>query len=83
MGFLGSHWVPMGLPPISTPPCPPPQDLTDLPWGSPGGPQLSLSRGGRVVVIVLSSADVDSAAAAVPSWTQPAPVPAVRVFSPW
>lgn len=41
------------------------QDLTDLPWGSPGGPQLSLSRGGRVVVIVLSSADVDSAAAAI------------------
>lgn len=35
-------------------------------WGSPcRGPRLGGARGGRIVVIVLDSADLDSAAAAI------------------
>ncbi|KAM4879825.1 aldehyde dehydrogenase family 16 member A1 [Sylvia borin] len=42
------------------------EELQDLVWGSPcRGPRLGAPRGGRVVVIVLDSADVDSAAAAI------------------
>ncbi|NXU98711.1 A16A1 dehydrogenase, partial [Cettia cetti] len=43
----------------------PQEELQALAWGSPcRGPRLGAPRGGRVVVIVLDSADLDSAAAA-------------------
>ncbi|NXD60441.1 A16A1 dehydrogenase, partial [Corvus moneduloides] len=42
------------------------EELQALVWGSPcRGPRLGGPRGGRVVVIVLDSADLDSAAAAI------------------
>ncbi|XP_068035113.1 LOW QUALITY PROTEIN: aldehyde dehydrogenase family 16 member A1 [Anomalospiza imberbis] len=42
------------------------EELEALVWGSPcRGPRLGGPRGGRVVVIVLDSADLDSAAAAI------------------
>ncbi|XP_075345548.1 aldehyde dehydrogenase family 16 member A1 isoform X2 [Mycteria americana] len=41
-------------------------EVQDVAWGSPcRGPRLGGARGGRVVVIVLDSADLDSAAAAI------------------
>ncbi|NWT14727.1 A16A1 dehydrogenase, partial [Vireo altiloquus] len=44
----------------------PQEELQALVWGSPcRGPRLGGPRGGRVVVIVLDSADLDSAAAAI------------------
>ncbi|XP_021405711.3 aldehyde dehydrogenase family 16 member A1 [Lonchura striata] len=44
----------------------PQEELPALVWGSPcRGPRLGGPRGGRVVVVVLDSADLDSAAAAV------------------
>ncbi|NXQ33248.1 A16A1 dehydrogenase, partial [Alaudala cheleensis] len=44
----------------------PQEELPGLVWGSPcRGPRLAGPRGGRSVVIVLDSADVDSAAAAI------------------
>ncbi|NXB06932.1 A16A1 dehydrogenase, partial [Cnemophilus loriae] len=44
----------------------PQEELQALVWGSPcRGPRLGAPRGGRVVVIVLDSADLDSAAAAI------------------
>ncbi|KAF1398333.1 Aldehyde dehydrogenase family 16 member A1, partial [Spheniscus humboldti] len=42
------------------------EEVQDVAWGSPcRGPRLGGARGGRVVVIVLDSADLDSAAAAI------------------
>ncbi|KAM9208019.1 aldehyde dehydrogenase family 16 member A1 [Leptosomus discolor] len=42
------------------------EEVLDVAWGSPcRGPQLRGARGGRIVVIVLDSADLDSAAAAI------------------
>ncbi|XP_074786093.1 aldehyde dehydrogenase family 16 member A1 isoform X1 [Athene noctua] len=42
------------------------EEVQDVVWGSPcRGPRLGGARGGRVVVIILDSADLDSAAAAV------------------
>ncbi|KAM9258065.1 aldehyde dehydrogenase family 16 member A1-like [Morus bassanus] len=42
------------------------KEMQDVAWGSPcRGPQLGVARGGRVVVIVLDSADLDSAATAI------------------
>ncbi|NXT91109.1 A16A1 dehydrogenase, partial [Anhinga rufa] len=42
------------------------EEVQDVAWGSPcRGPRLGVARGGRVVVIVLNSADLDSAAAAI------------------
>ncbi|NXS12381.1 A16A1 dehydrogenase, partial [Neodrepanis coruscans] len=44
----------------------PQEELQALAWGSPcRGPRLGGVRGGRVLVIVLDSADLDSAAAAI------------------
>ncbi|NXW69105.1 A16A1 dehydrogenase, partial [Hirundo rustica] len=44
----------------------PQEELQALVWGSPcQGPRLGAPRGGRIVVIVLDSADLDSAAAAI------------------
>ncbi|RLV73119.1 hypothetical protein DV515_00017233 [Chloebia gouldiae] len=55
--------------------CPCPQEeLQALVWGSPcRGPRLGAPRGGRIVVIVLDSADLDSAAAAVAASTAAPP----------
>ncbi|KAM6188318.1 uncharacterized protein WM294_015667 [Sarcoramphus papa] len=42
------------------------EEVQDMAWGSPcRGPRLGWAWGGRVVVIVLDSADLDSAAAAI------------------
>ncbi|XP_074995175.1 aldehyde dehydrogenase family 16 member A1-like [Calonectris borealis] len=42
------------------------EEVQDVAWGSPcRGPRLGVAQGGRVVVIVLDSADLDSAAAAI------------------
>ncbi|XP_049648684.1 LOW QUALITY PROTEIN: aldehyde dehydrogenase family 16 member A1 [Accipiter gentilis] len=42
------------------------EEVQDMAWGSPcRGPRLGGPRGGRIVVIVLDSADLDSAAAAI------------------
>ncbi|XP_052635457.1 LOW QUALITY PROTEIN: aldehyde dehydrogenase family 16 member A1 [Harpia harpyja] len=42
------------------------EEVQDVAWGSPcRGPRLGGAQGGRVVVIVLDSADLDSAAAAI------------------
>ncbi|XP_037230799.1 LOW QUALITY PROTEIN: aldehyde dehydrogenase family 16 member A1 [Falco rusticolus] len=42
------------------------EEVQDVAWGSPcWGPRLGGARGGRVIVIVLDSADLDSAAAAI------------------
>ncbi|XP_068280741.1 aldehyde dehydrogenase family 16 member A1 [Nyctibius grandis] len=42
------------------------EEMQDVVWGSPcRGPRLRGARGGRVVIIVLDSADLDSAAAAI------------------
>ncbi|XP_064296598.1 aldehyde dehydrogenase family 16 member A1 [Phalacrocorax carbo] len=42
------------------------EEVQDVAWGSPcRGPRLGVARGGRVVVVVLDSADLDSAATAI------------------
>ncbi|NXY12005.1 A16A1 dehydrogenase, partial [Pteruthius melanotis] len=52
----------------------PQEELQALVWGSPcRGPRLECPRGGRVVVIVLDSADLDSAAAAIAATTAAPP----------
>ncbi|NXH59332.1 A16A1 dehydrogenase, partial [Rhabdornis inornatus] len=52
----------------------PQEELQALVWGSPcQGPRLGGPRGGRVVVIVLDSADLDSAAAAIAATTATPP----------
>ncbi|XP_051631309.1 LOW QUALITY PROTEIN: aldehyde dehydrogenase family 16 member A1 [Manacus candei] len=45
---------------------PPQEQVQGLAWGSPcRGPRVGWARGGRVVVVVLDSADLDGAAAAI------------------
>ncbi|NWI48286.1 A16A1 dehydrogenase, partial [Picathartes gymnocephalus] len=57
----------------------PQEELQALVWGSPcRGPRLGRPRGGRVVVIVLDSADLDSAAAAITA--TPATPPALGLL---
>ncbi|NXB15682.1 A16A1 dehydrogenase, partial [Rhagologus leucostigma] len=53
----------------------PQEELQALVWGSPcRGPRLGGPRGGRIVVIVLDSADLDSAAAAIATTATTPPV---------
>ncbi|XP_058715612.1 aldehyde dehydrogenase family 16 member A1 isoform X2 [Poecile atricapillus] len=53
----------------------PQEELQALVWGSPcRGPRLGVPCGGRIVVIVLDSADLDSAAAAIAATAATPPV---------
>lgn len=74
--FGGPRACPHALSPV------PQEELRALAWGSPcQGPRLGAARGGRVVVIVLDSADLDSAAAAIAA-SAAAPSPLVGPGGP-